>query len=497
MGLMRTEPRAPSDLVPSRAIVDIGSNTVRLVIYGGPPRAPTILHNEKVTARLGKGLGDTGRLSPGGVSAALAALARFKLLIALQKVPKVEIVATAAVRDAEDGAAFLEAVRQIGFKPRLLSGEEEARFSGQGVLGAFPGADGVVADLGGGSLELIEIDPSGCRHGVSLPLGTLRLPAHRSGGAQRFRRYVAKAIGKAGWQAEPGAALFLVGGSLRAFARHAMVNLGWPFDDPHGFEIDAATALQLADALARRSTETLAPLPGVSAARLATLPDTAALLEALMARLAPGRLVFSSWGLREGLVQAALDAPARADDPLLVGVRAFTAHYGVDPAIAGGIAQWTAAPFAGDPDLTHDRLRQAAAFFALAATRVEPNLRCDESVGWVLRKRLIGVTPAERLALAAAMLGNAGRADLPADWRALAPVEHLRAGRTWGLAIRLCRRLTGSAPGALVATSLALSEGALILSIDPAHRALVTEGVERDLRSLGERLGLPARIANR
>ena len=493
--MLRSGPKAAADLVPARAIIDIGSNTVRLVIYGGPPRAPTVLHNEKVTAKLGKGLAETGRLSASGMKAALAALMRFKLLVALQKVPKVEIVATAAVRDAEDGAAFLDAVRRVGFKPRLLSGEEEAKYSGLGVIGAFTAADGVVADLGGGSLELIDVGPEGCRHGVSLPLGTLRLAAQRANGDAGFRRFVAKSINKAGWQIERGATLFLVGGSLRAFARYAMDRLGWPFDDPHGFEIDSANAARLAAELSSSREGPLAPLSGISSSRLAVLPDTAALLEALIARLAPGRLVFSSWGLREGLAQATLSPAARAGDPLLAAVQAFTGHYGVDPVAAGRIAAWTAAPFAGGDETHHGRLREAAAAFALAAARVEPNLRCDESVGWVLRKRLVGASPAERLALAAAMLGNAGRTDFPANWRDLAPVEMLRAGRAWGLAIRLCRRLTGGASGALDGTRLALDDGGLVLSVSPALAALVTEGVQRDLRALGDRLGHSVRIS--
>ena len=158
---------AAPDLTPARAIIDIGSNTVRLVIYGGPPRAPTVLHNEKVSAKLGRELAESGYLPEKAVKAALAALARYRALLDLMAVRQIDVVATAAVRDAADGAAFLDAVRTLGFAPRLLSGEEEAIASAMGVIGAFPGASGIVADLGGGSLELIDIDGDSCRHGVS------------------------------------------------------------------------------------------------------------------------------------------------------------------------------------------------------------------------------------------------------------------------------------------------------------------------------------------
>ncbi|MEY4161182.1 MAG: hypothetical protein RLZZ136_1803, partial [Pseudomonadota bacterium] len=152
----------PSEYIPSRAIIDIGSNTVRFVVYGGPPRAPTVLLNEKVTARLGKGVAENGRLSGKATTATLAALARYHMLIQLLDIPQVDVVATAAVRDAANGGAFLNKIREIGFSPRLLSGEEEALASAQGVIGAFPWAQGIVADLGGGSLELVDVMDRHC-----------------------------------------------------------------------------------------------------------------------------------------------------------------------------------------------------------------------------------------------------------------------------------------------------------------------------------------------
>jgi len=230
---------AADDLAPSRAIIDVGSNTVRLVVYGGPERAPAVLHNEKVTARLGKGVAETGRLAKKPMAAALAALARYRCLLDLQGVQRVDVVATAAVRDAADGEAFLARVAALGYAPRLLGGEEEALTSAAGVIGAFPGAVGVVADLGGGSLELVDIDGAECHHGVSLPLGTLRLPALRGGAPGSFSRKVGAMLAEVDWTAPHGATLYLVGGSFRSFARAAMHQLAWPCDDPHGFALAA------------------------------------------------------------------------------------------------------------------------------------------------------------------------------------------------------------------------------------------------------------------
>lgn len=285
---MTTHERSTAhDLTPTRAIIDIGSNTVRLVIYGGPPRAPTVLHNEKVSARLGKGVAETGKLAAKAATTALAALARYATLLDLKGVRQIDVVATAAVRDAQDGAEFLDRVRALGFQPRLLSGEEEAVASAMGVIGAFPGAIGVVADLGGGSLELVDIDRQSSRHGVSLPLGTLRLAPLRAKGEREFVRHVEAVLGGADWSVPHSPTLYLVGGSFRSFARYALLQGQWPSDDPHGFEIGAAAAAELARRLIRAKPEAPLVVPGIGASRLASLPDAAMLLLALINTLAP------------------------------------------------------------------------------------------------------------------------------------------------------------------------------------------------------------------
>lgn len=479
---------------PTRAIIDIGSNTLRLVIYGGPVRAPTVLHNEKVTARLGKGVAENGMIGARARSTALAALARYRVLLALKGVDRVDVVATAAVRDAANGGEFLEAVAALGLSPRLLSGEEEAVTSAHGVLGAFPGARGVVGDLGGGSLELVDIDGETCRHGVSMPLGTLRLAAMRAGGDRGFGQAVAKALKKADWAAEPGTTLYCVGGSMRAFARYAMTRLEWPIDDPHGFAIDAPTALRIASALARRKGDALPQLPGIAASRMNALPDTAALLAVLIRRLQPGKLIFSAWGLREGLLVEDMPAGMRTQDPLVAGMSAFVQDLGIPAQIGAMVAGWTvAASPAGTPE-RRERLRLAATMLCLAAATVEPNLRGDIARDWALRKRWIGAATTERVMLAAAILAHAGRLDVPTPLAALVSAAALRQAQAWGLAARLCRRFTTCAPHGLTESQLLVDGGKLVLQVSPGLAALVNEGVERDLRTLAQHLGLKAEL---
>lgn len=521
-------------MTSERAIIDIGSNTVRLVIYGPPARAPTIHHNEKITARLGKAVGERGLLSEKAMAQALGALARFAAILALRGVTDVQTVATAAVRDARNGGEFLARVAALGLSPRLLSGTEEALASARGVMAAFPAATGLVGDLGGGSLELVEIadGPEGrvASHGISLPLGTLLLPALRATSGPRFARRVramlrgAEANGVSG----EGRDFTLVGGSWRAFGRYAMLRERWPVDDPHGFILSPEAALRHARSLregrlggrtgaigeaqggeATRSAKAAAralilhPLAQgmqVSAARMASLPDAAALLDVLLREIKPRAVIFSAWGLREGLLAGAGagSMAGEGEDPLLAGVSAFVASIDADlPRRAEAVARWTApihAPTAStDAGVATERLRLAATMLALASMLTEPNLRPELAANWALRKRWIGVSDEGRAMLALAVLANSGRTAIPPDLLRLATPPRLREALAWGLATRLARRLTGGAtnPEAVLAHSaLQLDANGVRLDYAGPISALVGEPVLKDLRLIAECLGM-------
>lgn len=469
------------------AIIDIGSNSVRLVVYGGPLRAPAVLLNEKVTARLGKGYAETGQLTEKAMKTALAALSRYALLLEVMDVADVETVATAAARDAANGADFLRAVADLGLKPRLLTGEEEACASAMGVAAAFPGARGIVADLGGGSLELTSLAGDTCGRGVTLPYGTLRLPELREAGGAKFAARVRKGLQSVDWQDGNGQPFYVVGGSWRALARYAMHKADWPLDDPHGFELTPEAAVTICQGIARAK---LGPIPGISASRLASLPDAAALLGVLLRELQPSRLIFSSWGLREGLFYGKLPAETRLQDPFLAGVSAFTCGLDVSTSTATMVAGWTAGAVTHSDIDSDERLRLVATMLALAAMRVEPNLRVEHAMNWALRKRWIGVDARGRVMVAMAVLANGGRTAVPIKLSRLASPEDLKEAITWGLAIRLCRRFGGCLPRAFNDASLDREGERLVLTIrEPLHR-LGNDAVDKDLRSLAAALGL-------
>jgi len=474
-----------------RAIIDIGSNTVRLVIYGGSSRAPVTVFNEKVVARLGREIAQTGQLADEAVDLALRGLRRFALLLEELEIETIDVVATAAVREADNGGKFLAAIRQFGLAPRLLSGEGEARTSAMGAIGAFPNIEGVVADLGGGSLELVSVADQAPGAMSSLPLGTLRLPDFRGNNAHDQRRLIEDEINKAKWLDTAVPSLTLVGGTWRAMAAVAMEKRGYPLTDPHGFTLSRIEAQELAEGLSAASASELTNYSRLSQMRAGYLADAGALLGVLLDRIGPQNVVFSSWGLREGVLFDELDAAAKAQDPLLAGVGEFANLRGTPPILATRVAAWTVGAL---PPGSHgsERVRLASTMLALASMQIEPNLRTDIAMDWALHKRWIDVDDCGRAMMAAAVSANKRECNMPAMLRDLASEDQIEQAICWGLAIRLCRRLGGRSTRVFNASSLSIDAGKLVLAIDSDLVGLFGQPSEKDLQLLSQRLGLEA-----
>lgn len=287
-------------LKPARhAIVDIGSNSIRLVIFSGSKRKPKVLYDDKLVAGLGRGVVARGSLDQRSMSLALGALKRFSALLKLVGPQSLQVVATAAVRDAANGPQFLEQVRALGLPVRLLSGEDEAQASAWGVVASHPAAHGLVADLGGGSLELARIADDKVFECASFPLGVLPIAAIRAGGRGQLRGAIAHALGPLTWlEAVRGDQLLLVGGAWRALDKARVHLLG----GKPGEAFPAEQARQLKTAMRELGARRLAAIPGVSASRAPQLGHASALLWALVAEIGPGDVIVSNAGLREGLL---------------------------------------------------------------------------------------------------------------------------------------------------------------------------------------------------
>ncbi len=482
---------------PRQAIVDIGSNSIRLVVFGGPPRAPSLLFNEKLMAGLGRGVVAAGRLDPESAQNALAGLARFAALLKLMKPGWVKVVATAAVREASDGAAFLKAVRKLGLPAELLSGDDEAEASGLGVISAHPQAEGLVADMGGGSLELVRVGRGKVHEKVSLPLGAMRVAAIRSGGRGQLRKALRKAVEPHAWlSGVKGQPLYLVGGAWRALARVHMMRSEFPLPVLGDYSFSAADARELKVQVRAMGSAELAAVPGVKSARALQLDDAAALLAALVSVTEPSEVIISAHGLREGLLYQALDPKLRKLDPLIEGIRYALAGQQAVEGQAEALLEWGDAIFAADPP-NERRLRHAACLIAGTSWASDPDFRAVAGEDIALHGNWIGVNSADRAMMAMALhIGLGGAPDSPpAILARLAPAERLDRARAWGFALRLAHRLSGGAPAALHQTNLRRdADGLLVLAVPKAIAALVDGALERRLTRLGGAMGLVTRI---
>jgi len=471
------------------AIIDIGSNSVRLVVYSGATRIPSVIFNEKVLAGLGRGVGETGAIARDAEQRALDTLRRFHLLIGQMGVVRTRTVATAAVREASNGTAFLDRVRRLGFDPRILSGDEEGKRAGQGVLSAIPDADGIVGDLGGGSLELVEVSGGGVHRSASLPLGVLRLDALAEKGS--FSKRVGKAVAAAGFAgAAGGRPFYMVGGSWRALAQLDMALNHHPLPITHQHVLAKDRPRALREALAKVEKADLPGIPSVSVSRFPTLPNANRLLEALVAALDPGQLVVSSFGIREGLLYDELPKRERALDPLIEAAREAGAGLGRFAQHGDLLDAWIAPAFDDGP--RHARLRLAACLLADIAWFAHPDFRAERGIDMALHGNWVAIDTPGRVMMAQALFCNfGGGRDLPYPAiAALCSPEELARASTWGLAMRLGQRLSGGVAAGLEGSRLKRAGGKLKLDISGGSGDLRGEIVERRLKALAVALGL-------
>ena len=452
------------------AVIDVGSNSVRLVIYRLDGRAIWTVYNEKALAGLGRDLPSTGRLSPDGVETAIAAIRRFRTLLDGWRAEEVTAAATAAVREAADGPAFLRRVREeTGLTVRLLSGEEEAHYAALGVIAGQPDAEGVVGDLGGSSLELVRLNGAGPEDGATLPLGPFALGAPRQLDADRTRRIVDDAL-------TPHANRFAtrhfhaVGGAWRNLALFHMELADYPLHVAHQYEMSRADAQGVARLVARQSRASLERMQGLSKKRVETLPYAAVVLDALVEKLDVERVIISAFGVREGLLLDAMDAETRARDPLIEGCEALTAARGISGELGGALEAWLTPVLESLPPLFGARdpiLLAAACRLADLGARLHPDHRADLAFEQVLRAPIAGMNHPERAFLASVAFARHTSAATTPEAGAIARVlsaDRRQRARALGAALRLGCDLSGRNPRLLERSSLAIKGDRLALT---------------------------------
>ncbi len=454
------------------AVIDVGSNSVRLVLYRIEGRALWTVFNEKVLAGLGRDLILTGRLAPEGVKLALHALTRFSVLVGASRPDRLVAVATAAVRDAADGDWFCDRVkRETGLELRVLSGEEEACYAAAGVIGGAPDSEGIVADLGGASLELIRLEQGSPNRGVSLPLGPFSLLA-------RGRDELALARKEIDAKLSPIAADFradtmnAVGGAWRNLALLHMRMTSYPLGIVHQYRMSRREALEASRFVSRQSRTSLERIDGVSKRRVETLPHAAIMLEALIETLELRQVVLSAYGLREGLLFKAMTPVVRRRDPLIEGCAALTARIDASDRLGEALHRWLSPAFAKLAGVFGARdpvLVAAACELADLGARLHPDHRADLVFDQVLRAPIAGMDHAERAFLACACFSRHTAAQTirePELVLRLLNLDRLQRARALGAAIRLGCDLSGRTPELLAHAQLDFKAETVTLRAD-------------------------------
>ena len=461
------------------AIVDIGSNSVRLVAYELHSRAPTPSFNEKALCGLGKGVATRGLLPEDGVAKTLAALQRFRVLCATMRISDVRGIATAAVRDAANGPQFLAlAERAIGCDIELLSGQQEARFSALGVASSIHRADGIVGDLGGGSLELTEVKNGDAGPGLTLPLGGLSLMDLSERSPKKAAKIVRESLsGVKLLQSLAGRTFYAVGGTWRALARLHMRQRQYPMNVMHNYVIPSRDALEFARLVERIEADALMAIEAVSSARRPLLAYGAAVLEEIIRQSNPKEIVISALGVREGLLFSQLPRETQEEDPLIVSAREFNSLRSRAPAHGEELFEWTNRLFASshlEEDEEDRRLRHAACLLSDISWRSHPDYRGTQAYDLVANAAFIAVDHPSRafLALAAAYRHLSNEDFVTPQSRSLVSARQLDRARIIGAAMRVAYNISAAMPGVLPRASMICDKGRVVLDLAGGTRAL-------------------------
>jgi exopolyphosphatase/guanosine-5'-triphosphate,3'-diphosphate pyrophosphatase len=482
---------------PPIAVIDIGSNSVRLVVYEGLARSLTPIFNEKVLAGLGREVLSTGLLATDAAEKALAALTRFRALCDAMGVGKIWAIATAACRDARNGPAFIvRAEKACGVAVAVLSGRREAELSALGVISGVHEPDGIVGDLGGGSLELTDIRGPRLKSGVTLPLGGLALQDLSAKSIAKAEKIARDALSRLDLlKAGRGRDFYAVGGTWRSLTRLHMAQTGYPLHVTHGYVIPASEALEFSGLVRRVDPETLSKIEIVATARRPLLSYAALVLEHIMRIAKPRRVVVSALGVREGLLYSMLKDKEKKCDALIAAAQELNVLRSRSPRHGEELAGWIDRFMAtsGIKETAEEkRLRHAACLLADIGWRAHPDYRGEQSLNVISNAAFVGVDHPGRVFIALAVffrhVGLAGD-ELSPHVRELATARMIDRARVLGAAMRVAYLVSGAMPGVLPHAPLVVERGKLKLKLRGKYRDLAGERVFARLRQLARVVG--------
>ena len=481
----------------STAVIDIGSNSVRLVVFDGPKRAPLPKFNEKVLCGLGQDLGTTGRLGQAAMEDAITALRRYSALVNQMGIERVMVAATAAVREAQNGSEFVSEIEQeCDLNVQVLSGKQEARYAGLGVLSGIPHANGVVGDLGGGSLELVDLSDSRIAETATLPLGSLRLTnMHMS--EKRLRKEITKKIAGVDWlEPIPTKNFYVVGGGWRSLAKYHIAKTGYPLNIVHNYRLSLPDIVDFLDEVIAMDDDIMMSTPGIAKSRASTLKTSAIIMQIVLDNIRPKDVIFSGNGLREGMLFSELKKSVRKRDPLMEACRDMAAREGRFAEHGEEIYEWIQ-DLVEHADVKGNYLALAAATLSDIAWWVSPDYRAAQAFRRIFRAPFNGIGHRGRaivaLAVYARYRGNfSGNA--PDNSLTLLSESEAKDALTLGLALRLSHTLSGGIMGILKRTKLRVLPTEIILEVPEDLSNLLGVHVSGRLKILADAIGKTSKI---
>jgi exopolyphosphatase/guanosine-5'-triphosphate,3'-diphosphate pyrophosphatase len=491
----------------SVAVIDIGSNSVRLVVYQAMARSLVSVFNEKTLCGLGREVQSTGLLAPDAVDKALTSLMRFHALCRIQQVGRVHAIATAACRDASNGPDFIARAERIcGTKIEILSGTREARLSALGVISGIHRPDGIVGDLGGGSLELVDVRGHQVRGGITLPLGSLALQdlAHKS--LKRAERIVKSELSEVPrLKAGRGRTFYAVGGTWRALARIHIIQSGYPLKVMHGYSISAAEALDFVQRLRRLAArQMLANIEAVADARRPLLAYAALVLEYIIRTAHPKTITFSTFGVREGLLFSMLPEAERNKDGLICAAQDLNELLSRSARHAQELIGWTdrLVRVVHLRETEEDRrLRHAACLLSDIAWRVHPDHRGEQTIELITNGNFGSVSHQGRAFIALSVffryagLSEENQPSTIIQQQVTAAM--LERARVLGAAFRVAHLISAARPGVLPATHFRSQGRKLMLVFEHRMVDLVADRVGSRFKQLARLLGRSGSIVRR
>jgi len=456
------------------AVLDIGSNSVRLVVYERHARALTVLYNEKTACALGRGMANTGRLSEENMARALTAIQRFALVVRLMQAGSVHILATSAVRDASNREEFVAAVEATMQVPvRVLAGQEEAHFAALGVVSGMPGFNGFVGDLGGGSLELSRITEGRDSGGETHELGVIRLEDDSDGVPAKAALIARERLRNSALLHKQGGVFSAIGGTWRSLAKLHQEQRRYPLHMVQHYTVRGQDMLRLCDQIVEAASERRPYLgaSGVSSSRRDLVPFGAAVMAEVIRAGAFRTVVFSALGVREGYLYGLLDAEEQAVDPLMQAAEEMSVLRSRSPQHAHDLIAFSdnflaAIGFAETPEET--RLRKVACLLSDIGWRGHPDYRGEQSIDLVAYGSIAGVDHPGRAFLAevlAVRYMGLKHKSVSQALIGLAGAVHSTRARLVGALFRVAYPMSAAMPGVLQRTRFSLEKGVLVLNL--------------------------------